>query len=101
VWGGLGGRLVGRRSWVVAAAAAFLGWLFAVLLLVLGVRPLGWALCGAAVSALALAALYALARRLRPFEVAGFAFACIMLEWPVLALVTLLILSLAHVAKWE
>lgn len=86
---------------MVAAAAAFFGWLFAVLLLVLGVRPLGWVLCGAGLSALALAALYALWRRLRPFEVAGFAFACIMLEWPILALMTLLVLSWAHVANWE
>jgi hypothetical protein len=101
VSGTLETRRAGRRSWARAAAAALLGWLFVVLLLILGVRPLGWVLCGAAVSALALALLYARARRLNPFQVFAFAFACIMLEWPVLALLILLILSWTHVARWE
>jgi hypothetical protein len=101
VQGGLETKVVRVRSWVVAAVAAFLGWPFAVLLLVVGARPLGWVLIAAAVATVAAATLYARPRSFRTVEVFGFAFACIMLEWPILALVTLLILSWAHVAKWE
>jgi hypothetical protein len=50
---------------------------------------------------LALVTPYARARALRPFEVSGFTFACIALEWPILGLVTLLIFSWAHVANWQ
>lgn len=68
-------RPAGRRSWVVAAAAAFLGWLFVVLLLALGLRPLGLALGFAGVCALTVATLYGLARKLRPVELMAYAFA--------------------------
>jgi hypothetical protein len=101
VWGGPDTRVVGFRSWAVAGVAAFVGWLLAVLLLLVGLRPLGWVLLAAAVTSLALVTLYARARAFRPWEVFGFSFACIVLEWPVLGLVTLLILSWAHVTKWE
>jgi hypothetical protein len=94
-------RAARRRSWVVAASAAFLGWLFAVLLLTLGLRPLGLVLCVAGVCALTVATVYGLVRKLRAVELLGYAFACIMLEWPILVFPTLLILTWAHVAKWE
>ena len=99
--GSLDDRVIGFRSWVVAAVAAFLGWLLVVLLLVVGALALGWVLLTTAAATLALVTLYARARALRPFEVSGFTFACIALEWPILGLVTLLIFSWAHVANWE
>jgi uncharacterized membrane protein YjjB (DUF3815 family) len=86
VRGGLEAKAVRSRSWVAAAVAAFLGWLFATLLLVAGMRPLGWVLLAAAVVTLAVTTLYARASRFRPFEVFGFTFAYIVLEWPLLAL---------------
>jgi hypothetical protein len=89
------------RAWSVATAAAVLGWLFAVLLLVVGVRPAGWVFLGAAMTALALVALYARVRRMRTFEVFGFTCACITLEWPLLALATVVILSWAGALTWE
>jgi hypothetical protein len=101
VRGGLEGRAVGFHSWLVAVVAAFVGWLLATLLLVIGARPLGWVVLGAAVVTLAAALLYARARALRPSEVAAFSFACILLSWPVLGFVTLLIVSWAGVAHWE
>lgn len=78
------------RSWVVAATAALLGWLVAVLLTaVVGVRP-GWmVLLGAAMTTLALVPLYARIRGFGRFEVIAYTSACIVLEWPVLFLVTL------------
>jgi hypothetical protein len=80
-------RIPGFRSWLVAAIAAFLGWLL-VILLALGRVPVGWALLAAAAATLALTALYAHASRLRPLEVAGLTFVCITLEWLVLAVAT-------------
>lgn len=94
-------KVVGLRSWLVAAVAAVLGWLLATLLLVVGARPLGWVVLGAALVTLAVVMLYARVRALRSSEVAAFLFACVLLSWPVLGLVTLLILSWAGVAKWE
>jgi hypothetical protein len=64
--------VVGLHSWLVAAAAALFGWLFA--LLAATIVTEGWALLGGGVFALALATLYARARRLRPLRVAGLAF---------------------------
>jgi hypothetical protein len=81
--------------------AAFAGFLLAVLLLVVGLRPLGWVLLAVAVATVALATLYGRARSVKPAEALGFTFACIVLEWPVLGFATLLVLSWAHVAKWE
>jgi hypothetical protein len=101
VWSSLETKVVGLRSWLVAAVAAFLGWLLATLMLVVGLRPLGWVLLAAAAVTLAVAMLYARVRALRPSELAAFLFACMMLEWPILGFVTLLILSWARVAKWE
>lgn len=101
MWGSLETRVVGFGSWLVAAVAAFLGWLLATLLLVIGARPLGWVVFGAAVVTLAAAMLYARVRALRPSEVAALALACMVLLWPVLGFVTLLILSWAGVAHWE
>jgi hypothetical protein len=86
---------------VLGAVAAFLGWLLAALLMAAGVRPLGWVLLAAAAATLAAATLYARTKAFRPVEVFGFALACILLEWPILGLVTLLILSWAHIAKWQ
>ncbi len=101
MWGGVENKVFGFRSWLVAAVAAVLGWLLATLLLIVGARPLGWVVLGAAVFTVAAAALYARARALRPSEVAAFSFAAMVLSWPVLGFVTLLILSWAGVAKWE
>jgi hypothetical protein len=88
------------RAWLVATAAAVLGWLFGVLLLVVGVRPAGWVFLGAAMAALAVVALYARVRRMRTFEVFGFTCACITLEWPLLYLLTLVMLGWTGVLKW-
>jgi len=100
VRGGLETRVVGFHSWRAAAVAATLGWSLATLLLVVGVRPLGWVVLGTAALTLTAAMVYARASALRPSEVVGFSFACIVLAWPVLAFATLLILSWAGVAKW-
>lgn len=94
-------RIARRRSWGVAAAAACLGWLLAVLLLVVGIRPLGWVLLGAADCTVALAALHARARRSMALEAVGFTCACILLQWPVLGFATLYVPSAAGVLKWE
>lgn len=101
MWGSLETKVVGFRSWLVAAVAALLGWLLATLLLVVGARPLGWVVLGAAVVTLTGAMLYARVRRCALTEAAAFSFACMVLSWPVLGFVTLLILSWAGVAKWE
>jgi hypothetical protein len=77
------------RSWPPAAAAAFLGWLLVVVLLVVGVRPLGLVLLVSALVTIAATGLWARWRAVQPSVLAGFTFACIMLEWPILALVTL------------
>jgi len=82
-------KTIGHHSWLVAAAAALLGWLFA--LLIAAIVPGGWALVGGGVFALAPAALYARARRLKPLRVVGLAFVCITLEWPLLFLASLFI----------
>jgi hypothetical protein len=87
VWTALETRIPGFHSWLVAAIAAFFGWLLVILLALAGV-PVGWALLGAAAGTLALAALYARARRMKRLEVAGLTFVCITLEWLVLAVVT-------------
>jgi hypothetical protein len=89
------------HAWMVATAAAVLGWMLAVLLVAVGVRPAGWVFLGAAMAALALVSLYARARRMRTFEIFGFTCACITLEWPLLFLATLVILSWAGDLKWE
>jgi hypothetical protein len=101
VRGGFETKVVGFQSLLAAAVAAFVGWLLATLLLVVGLRPLGWVLLAAAAVTLVAVMLYARVRALRPSEVAAFSFACMMLEWPILGFVTLLILSWAGVAKWE
>jgi hypothetical protein len=100
-WDRLEVRVSGVRSWLVAGIAAFLAWLLAVLLLVMGVRPLGWVLLGVAAFTLAVVMLYARARALRPSEVVAFSFACIVLEWPLLWFPTLVVLTWVGVAKWE
>lgn len=82
-------RIVDLHSWLVGAVAALAGWLF--VLLLAAITPGGWALVGGGVFALALAALYARARRLRPLRTAGLAFVCITLEWPALFLAYLVI----------
>ena len=97
----LGMRRGAVRAWLVATAAAMLGWLVAVLLVVVGVRPAGWVFVGAAMTALALVSLYARVRRMRTFEIFGFTCACITLEWPLLFLATLVVLSWAGGLKWE
>jgi hypothetical protein len=82
-------RIVDIHSWLLGAVAALVGLLFALLLG--AIVPGGWALVGGGIFALALAALYARGRRLRPLRAAGLAFVCITLEWPVLFLVYLII----------
>ncbi len=101
MWASSKTRIARRRSWGVAAAAAGLGWPLAVLLLVVGVRPLGWVLLGAAVGTVGLAALHARAQRSMALEAVGFTCACILLERPVLGFATLYVLSAAGVLKWE
>jgi len=86
-------KVAGFRSLLVAAAAAILGWALAALLVSLGIRPLGSVLLGCAIAAVAAATLYARARKRRPLEAFAFAFACILLEWPVLAVLTLIIVG--------
>ncbi|MHB8492677.1 MAG: hypothetical protein ACYDA6_10770 [Solirubrobacteraceae bacterium] len=93
-------EITGLRPWVVAGVAALLGWLLAVLLVVAGVRPLGWVLLSTATVTVGLATLLGRARGFKPFEVLGFTFACILLEWPPLVLVSLAILGWNHVARW-
>jgi zinc transporter ZupT len=78
------------RSWLIAALTAFAGWLLALVLAIVGM-PFGWALLAGGLIALALVTVYAQAKEPRPSEVFAFAFACIMLEWPVLLLLTLLV----------
>lgn len=85
----------------MAAAAAFLGWLLATLLLVVGIRPAGWVLLGSAAVTLIAATGYARVTTLGAAEVAAFSFACILLSWPVLGLVTLLVFSWAGIGHWE
>jgi hypothetical protein len=68
------------RSYLAPRGGGAAWWLFALLLA--AIVPGGWALVGGGVFALALATLYARARRLRPLRVAGLAFVCITLEWP-------------------
>jgi hypothetical protein len=77
-----------RRTpvWIVAITAAFVGSLLVILLGVLGVRPIGWAVLTGALSAEALGVLYGRRRAFRPAEVAGFTFACMLLEWPLVAI---------------
>jgi hypothetical protein len=79
------------RSWGIAATAAFLGWLLALLLATVGVRPGGLVLGIAGVGLLTVSTLYARVRGLRPFEVFGYTFACIVLEWPILFVATTVI----------
>jgi hypothetical protein len=79
------------RRWLVGAPAALIGWLFVVLLAVVGVRPVWLVLLAAVVATLALTTLYERRWGFRPFEVFSYTFACIVLEWPVLFLVTLVI----------
>ena len=83
------------RLWGVPAIAATAGWLIAVLALVVGVRPLGWVLVGAAVATLVSAGSFLRGRPRGHVENAGMTFACIILLWPILALVTLAIASIA------
>jgi hypothetical protein len=82
-------RIVDLHSWLAGGAAALLGWLF--VLLIAATLPGGWALVGGGVFAMVLATLYARARRLKPLRVAGLAFVCVTLEWPVLFLISLAI----------
>ncbi len=85
----------------VAAVGAFLSWLLATLLVIIGIRPLGLVLIGAAAVTLTVLTLYARATALRPLEVFGFSLACILLQWPFLGFATLFMLSWTGVAKWE
>jgi hypothetical protein len=101
VWDRFAAKVVGLRSWGIGLAAALLGWLALTVLLLAGVRPLGWVLLSVVVATLVGAALYASARALERFEVVGFTFACMLLAWPPLALVTLLLLSWANAATWD
>jgi hypothetical protein len=99
-------REIRTDLWVPAAAQALIGWLFLVVVLLLGARPLGWLLCAAAVLVLMLALLTALKRRAAgkralAYEQCVLAFVSIMLEWPVLAILTLVVLSYAGVGHWE
>jgi hypothetical protein len=74
-------------TWIAAASAAFIGWLFVVLLAVLDV-PFGWALLGGTVMAGAFAGLFARKRAVNAIAALGFTPACILLGWPILALVS-------------
>jgi hypothetical protein len=92
--------------WVLAGFEALLGWLLAVVLLLLGARPLAWVLGATAGLVLILTVAHAFGRHMlgkRPqaLERCGLALVCIALEWPILGIVTLVILSYAGVAKWE
>jgi hypothetical protein len=89
------------RSWGIAAAAAFLGWLLALLLGTIGVRPGGLVLGIAGVGALTVSTLYALVRKLRVAEVLAYTFASIVLEWPILFVATTLILVWTGVYHFE
>jgi hypothetical protein len=99
-------REIRTDLWVPAATQALIGWLLLVVVLLLGARPVGWLLCAAAVLVLLLALLTALLRRVAneralAYERCVLAFASIMLEWPVLAAATLIVLSFAGVGHWE
>lgn len=83
------------RLWGVTAIAATAGWLTAVLALIVGVRPVGWVLVGAAAVTVLTTAGVCRGRGTRHPGSAGVTFACIMVGWPILALVTLVIVSLA------
>jgi hypothetical protein len=103
---GPGRTIIPLSAWFVAGVEAFLGWLLAVAALVLGLRPLGWVLGGAAWLSLCTAPAHAIARRARgkraqALERTALVFALIMLEWPVLSVATVIILSYAGVLRWE
>ena len=88
-------KVDGFRMWCVAGVAAVLGWLLVVLLLVVGARPLGWVALLAAAVTLAAAMLYARIRALQASLVGAFSFAFMVLSWPLLGLVTLVVVGSA------
>jgi hypothetical protein len=98
-------REFGTDLWIAAAAQALVGWLVLIAVLLLGARPLGWLLCAAAVLLLMLALLTAVMRRLAgrqalAYERCVLAFVSIMLEWPLLAVATLVVVGVAGVGHW-
>ena len=99
-------REIRTELWIPAAGQALICWLLLVAVLLLGARPVGWLLCAAAVLVVMLALLTALIRRATGRQALAYehcvaAFVSIMLEWPVLAIVTLVVLSFAGVGHWE
>lgn len=78
-------------SWILSLVSAFLGALCAVLLGLLGVRPIEWAILAGALIAEALGVLFARAKTVRPVEVAGYTFACILIGWPALGFLFVLV----------
>lgn len=69
-------------------------------LIAAGVRPVGWVLLGVAVATGVTSALYARMGGMRPIELAAFTVACMLLEWPVLALIVVGALSEIGVSTW-
>ena len=85
----------------VAALAAFFGWLLCTLVLLVGARPLGWVASGSAVVTLVLASVYAHTRALKAVETASLTLAFVVVEWLLLAIPTLSVLSWLGVGHWE
>lgn len=71
-----------------------LGWLLFTALLLTGLTSFGVAGVIAIAVTLTLATLYGSRQLIRPLEAFGFTFACMMLMWPVLGVLTLAILGL-------
>jgi hypothetical protein len=86
--------------WPGAAGAPFVGWLLATALLLAGVRSLGWIALAALAATLLAGTLYGRGRAVPLSEFAAFTLAFALLEWPVLGILTLLLLSWAGVAHW-
>jgi uncharacterized membrane protein YjjB (DUF3815 family) len=78
-------------TWIPAVIAAFLGAICAVLLGLLGVRPIEWAILAGALIAEALGFLYARAKALWPIEVVSYTFACVLIGWPLFGFLFVLV----------
>ncbi len=74
-------------AWTFAVLAAFAGFLVALLLGMVGVRPAGWAVLAGVVTAAVAAAALAGRGGVPPATVLGFTLACLLIEWPILGLV--------------
>jgi hypothetical protein len=78
-------------SWLAASAAATCGFLTTVALAFLDIRPIEWTALGGAIVAACTSALLGRIKAVETTAALAFTFACILLEWPILALAYALI----------